>query len=222
MAESLLNKIAIVTGAGQGIGKAAALRLAKEGAVVVVAEYNPETARNVVEELKAMDRRASAYTIDIGDTQAVRDMVSAVAGKCGRLDILVNNAGITSVMPFLEMTEEVWDAIMRVNLRGAFFALQAGAAQMVRQVPEHVKAAGKSDACYGKIVNISSISGQAGRPLAPHYAASKAALINITQTAALALAPYGINVNAVAPGVVATPMWDRLDLEYGRLSGDRP
>jgi D-sorbitol dehydrogenase (acceptor) len=100
--------------------------------------------------------------------------------------------------------------------------MQAGATQMVQQVPEHVKNAGKADACYGKIVNITSISGQGPRPLAPHYAASKAAIINLTHTAAMALAPYGINVNAISPGVVVTPMWDQLDLEYGKLSGAKP
>lgn len=93
---------------------------------------------------------------------------------------------------------------------------------MVRQLPEEIKKAGKADRCYGKIVNMASISGQGGRPLAPHYAASKAALINLTQSAALAMAPYGINVNAVAPGLVHTPMWDRLDLEYGKFSGAGP
>ena len=117
------------------------------------------------------------------------------------------------------MSEHDWDAVMRVNLRGTYFCLEAGAAQMVSQVPEQVKAAGRADGCYGKIVNITSISGQGGRPLAPHYAASKAALINITQSAALALAPYGINVNSVCPGVVITPMWDKLDVDYGRVVG---
>ena len=90
---------------------------------------------------------------------------------------------------------------------------------MVAQVPDDIKQAGKSPRSYGKIVNLTSISGQGGRPLAPHYAASKAAIINITQSAALALAPYGINVNAVSPGVVVTPMWDKLDEERGRLTG---
>ncbi len=130
----------------------------------------------------------------------------------------MNNAGVNSVAPFLKMPEEDWDRVMRVNVRGTYFCLEAGAAQMVSQVPEHVKAAG-ADGCYGKIVNMTSISGQAGRPLAPHYAASKAALINITQSAALALAPYGINVNSVCPGVVVTPMWDTLDVDYGRALG---
>ncbi len=222
MVETLVGKIAIVTGAGQGIGKETALRLSREGATVVVAEFNPDTANSVAEEIKSAGGQALAYPIDIGDTPAVREMVGRVVERFGLLDILVNNAGVNNVLPFLEMTESVWDHLMRVNLRGTFFCLQAGALQMVRQAPEQVRAAGKADACYGKIVNLASISGQAGRPLASHYAASKAAIINITQSAALALAPYGVNVNAVAPGIVSTPMWDQLDRQYGAISGSAP
>ncbi len=222
MEQRLVDKVAIVTGAGQGIGRAIALRLAAEGAHVVVAEFNTVTAQGVAAEVEAVGRRALAYPVDIGDTKATRAMIDEVVAAFGRLDILVNNAGVNSVAPFLKMREEDWDRVMRVNLRGSYFCLEAGATQMVSQVPEHVKVSGQADACYGKIVNMTSISGQAGRPLAPHYAASKAALINITQSAAMALAPYGINVNSVCPGVVVTPMWDMLDREYGRVSGVAP
>jgi NAD(P)-dependent dehydrogenase (short-subunit alcohol dehydrogenase family) len=219
MTEELRNKIAIVTGAGQGIGRETALLLAQKGATVVIAEYNPHTANAVADEIKALEGSSWVYRIDIGDTAALRKLVSDVADQFGRLDILVNNAGINNAVHLLEMTEDRWDEMMRINLRGTFFCLQAGALQMIRQIPEDIKKAGKTERCYGKIVNMASISGQAGRPLAPHYAASKAAIINITQSAALALAPYGINVNAVSPGVVITPMWDRLDLEYRKITG---
>jgi NAD(P)-dependent dehydrogenase (short-subunit alcohol dehydrogenase family) len=222
MEQRLGGKVAIVTGAGQGLGRAIALRLAREGAHVVVGEYNSQTARSVTAEIEACGVRGIAYPVDVGDTAATRAMIAETVQTLGRLDILVNNAGVTGVAPFLTMQESEWDRIMRVNLRGTYFCLEAGAAQMVSQVPEHVKEAGRAEACYGKIVNMTSISGQGGRPLAPHYAASKAALINVTQTAALALAPYGINVNSVCPGVVATPMWDKLDESYGRLSGAKP
>ncbi len=218
----LEDKIAIVTGAGQGIGKATELRLAAEGAHIVIAEYNPQSAKTTAAEIEALGRQALSYPIDISQTAEIRQMVQNIVAKFGRIDILVNNAGISEVRPFLEMTEEAWDRIIRVNERGFFFCLQAVSAQMVRQVPETVKEDGKADTSYGKIVNLTSISGQRGRPLSPHYAASKAAVINISQSAALALAPYGINVNAVSPGVVATPMWDQLARARGPVTGRKP
>ncbi|MGH7419956.1 MAG: SDR family oxidoreductase, partial [Candidatus Rokuibacteriota bacterium] len=102
------------------------------------------------------------------------------------------------------------------------FCLQTAAAQMIAQLPEAVKAAGRAERSHGKIVNLSSISGRRGRPLAAHYAASKAAVISLTQSAALALGPYNVNVNAICPGVVPTPMWEQIDLDRGRLFGLRP
>jgi len=219
MTKVLSGKVAIVTGAGQGIGKATALLLAKEGAVLVVAEYNPETAKQTASEIESLGQQAIAYPIDISSVSAIKKMVRDVVDEFGRIDILVNNAGISEVRPFFDMTEDAWEKIYRVNEKGSFFCLQEVARQMVAQVPKDVKKAGRSGSCYGKIVNLTSISGQGGRPLAPHYAASKAAIINITQSAALALAPFGINVNAVSPGVVVTPMWDKLDEERGRLTG---
>ncbi len=218
----LSGKVAIVTGAGQGIGKATALRLAREGADVVVAEYNMETARAAASDIRALGRHALAYHIDVSDVKMVRKMAKDVVERFGRIDILVNNAGVSEIKPFMEITEVDWDRITRVNEKGLFFCLQAVAAQMIEQVPEEVKKAGKADRSYGKIVNLTSISGQRGRPLHPHYAASKAAVISITQSAALALAPYGINVNAVSPGVVKTPLWKQLDAERARLTGARP
>ncbi|MGQ0551021.1 MAG: SDR family NAD(P)-dependent oxidoreductase [Armatimonadota bacterium] len=217
-----MGRVAIVTGAGQGIGKAIALRLAGGGADVVVAEYNPESAAGVAAEIQALGPRALAYPMDVADITAVRKMVDAVVRQHGRIDILVNNAGVTQTKPMLKVTEEDWDRVVDVNQRGLFFCLQAVAAQMVRQVPEEVKAAGRAQRSFGKIVNLSSISGRRGRPLAAHYAATKAAVISITQSAALALAPYNINVNAVSPSVVPTAMWEEIDRDRGRLLGLAP
>ena len=222
MERRLAGKIAIVTGAGQGIGKVIALRLAREGAAVVVAEYNPETAEAVAAEIASEGERALSYPVDASRAEAVRRMVADVVRAFGRIDILVNNAGVMQTKPLLNLTEEDWDRIGDVNQRGLFFCLQAIAAQMIAQVPEEVKAAGRAERSYGKIVNLSSISGRRGRPLAAHYAASKAAVISITQSAALALAPYNINVNAVCPGIVPTPMWQQIDVDRGRLFGLRP
>jgi acetoin reductase-like protein len=218
----LAGKTAIVTGAGQGIGKGIALRLAGEGAAVIVAEYNPQTARAAAAEVEARGGRALAYPVDVADAEAVRRLVRDSVGAFGRIDILVNNAAVMQTKPLMDVTPDDWDRVVAVNERGLFFCLQAVAAQLIAQVPEAVRAAGRAEHSHGKIVNLSSISGRRGRPLAAPYAASKAAVISITQSAALALAPYGINVNAVCPGVVPTPMWEQIDRDRARLLGLRP
>lgn len=222
MERRLAGKIVIVTGAGQGIGKGIALRLAREGAAVVVAEFNPETAATAAAEIQSGGERALSYPVDVSRAEAVRRLVADVVRAFGRIDILVNNAGVMQTKPLLDLTEEDWDRIIDVNQRGLFLCLQAVATQMVAQVPDEVKTAGRAERSYGKIVNLSSISGRRGRPLAAHYAASKAAVISLTQSAALALAPYNINVNAVCPGVVPTPMWQQIDRDRGRLFGLKP
>lgn len=204
------GKVAIVTGAGQGIGLGVALRLAQEGAHVVIAEYNRDNAHKAAEACSKFTR-ALAYPIDIGDTDQIVQMVRDVVAEFGRIDQLVNNAGVLETLPLFDLTPEKWDWLQRVNQRGLFFCLQAVAKQMVAQVPDAVKAAGKADHSYGKIVNFSSIAGRSGRPYAAHYSAAKWATISITQSAAGYLAPYNINVNAVCPGVVPTPMWDEID-----------
>jgi acetoin reductase-like protein len=205
------GKIAIVTGAGQGIGRGVAKRFAQEGAHVVIAEYNKANAESVAQELSALGPEALAYPIDIGDTAQIEQMVRDVVARFGRIDILVNNAGVLETLPLFDLTPEKWDWLQRVNQRGLFFCLQAVAKQMVAQVPDEVKQAGRADRSYGKIVNFSSVAGRSGRPYAAHYSAAKWAVISITQSAAAYLAPYNINVNAVCPGVVPTPMWDDID-----------
>lgn len=240
MEQRLSGKVAIVTGAGQGIGKGIALRLAREGADVVVAEYNSETAASTAHEIEATYQRALAYPVDISDVGAVRQMVDDVVAEFGHIDILVNNAGVLHTKPMMELTETDWDYVVDVNQRGLFFCLQAVAAQMIRQLPDELKAsqspadvmtirqdqASRQDpeevGSFGKIVNLSSISGRRGRPLSTHYAATKAAIINITQSAALALAPYRINVNAVCPGIVTTPLWEKIDQDRVQLFGAKP
>ncbi|MBK9751320.1 MAG: glucose 1-dehydrogenase [Chloroflexi bacterium] len=204
------GKVAIVTGAGQGIGRGVALRFAQEGAHVVIAEYNAANARAAADECSQYTR-ALAYPVDIGDTDQIAKMVADVVAEFGHIDILVNNAGVLETLPLFDLTPEKWDWLQRVNQRGLFFCLQTVAKQMVTQIPDEVKAAGKADRSYGKIVNFSSIAGRSGRPYAAHYSAAKWATISITQSAAGYLAPYNINVNAVCPGVVPTPMWDDID-----------
>lgn len=209
------GKVAIVTGAGQGIGRGIALRLAEEGARVVIAEFNAANAESVAAECRAFGVESLAYPIDIGDVEQIEKMVSDVVAKFGRIDQLVNNAGLSKPAKLFDVTPELWDPITRVNQRGLFFCLQAVAKQMVAQIPDEVKQAGKADRSYGKIVNFSSVAGRSGRPFDPAYSASKWAVISITQSAALYLAPYNINVNAVCPGMVITPMWENIDRVQG-------
>jgi meso-butanediol dehydrogenase / (S,S)-butanediol dehydrogenase / diacetyl reductase len=234
------GKIAIVTGAGQGIGKGIALRLAREGATVIIAEYNAEPAAAAAREVLSLGGIAVDYPIDITDVAAVGRMVAEAAERFGHVDILVNNAGVVQTKPMLELTEADWDRVVDVCQRGTFFVTQAVARQMVTQVPAALQAAAQAPAdivsmgraapedtsslagSYGKIVNLSSVSGRRGRPLQTHYAAAKAAIISLTQSAALALAPYRINVNAVCPGIVPTPMWEQIDRDRGQLFGARP
>jgi NAD(P)-dependent dehydrogenase (short-subunit alcohol dehydrogenase family) len=216
------GKIAIVTGAGQGIGLGIAERFTREGAHVVVAEINRDTVYSAAEHLSSLGREAMAYPMDVGDLDQIDQMVRDVVARFGKIDILINNAGLSNKASFFELTPEIWDTLQRVNQRGLFFCLQAVARQMVAQIPDDVKQAGRADRSYGKIINLSSIAGRRGRADALHYSVSKSAVITITQGAALALAPYNINVNAICPSVVPTQMWDNLDKAMGAANGLPP
>ncbi len=244
MEQRLRDKVAIVTGSGQGIGRGIAQRLAREGAHVVIAEYSAKNATAVAQEIETAGGRALAYRIDISDVAAVQKMVDDVAMQLGHIDILVNNAGVIQTKPMLDLTEADWDRVLDVNLRGTFFLIQAVARQMIQQVPEALRQAASKPAdilstkqqeataesavaeplaaSYGKIVSLSSVAGRRGRSWQTHYAASKAGIISLTQSTALALAPYRINANAVCPGIVPTPMWQQIDKEKGQLFGAKP
>src|SRR5512135_377520 len=153
MEHNLLDKIAIVTGAGQGIGKGVALRLARAGAHVVVAEFNSETADATAAEIRALERRALAYPIDLSQVEQIQPMVDRVVGDFGRIDILVNCAGRVQTKYLLDLTPEEWDRVVNTNMRGLFFCLQAVARQMVAQVPEEIRSADRAPHSFGKIVN---------------------------------------------------------------------
>ncbi len=209
------DQVAIITGAGQGIGRGVARRFAEEGARVVIAEYNRANAEDAAAEINGMGAEALAYPIDIGDVAQIEAMVQAVVAQFGRIDVLVNNAGLSQPGPLFDLTEASWDAVNRVNLRGLFFCLQIVAKQMVAQIAEDVKQAGRAERSYGKIVNFSSVAGRGGRPYDAAYSATKWGVISITQSAARYLAPYNINVNAVCPGLVPTPMWENIDRVQG-------
>lgn len=190
----LNGKIALVTGAAKGIGRAIALALAAEGAVVVV-NYNGsrERAEQTLEEIRALGADGCVYQCNVADTEAALAMVKEVTARYGRLDILVNNAGITRDNLIMKMSEEDFDAVINANLKGCFNTIKAVSRQMLKQRA-------------GRIINITSVSGILGNAGQANYAASKAGIIGLTKTMARELASRGITVNAVAPGFVDTDM----------------
>jgi meso-butanediol dehydrogenase/(S,S)-butanediol dehydrogenase/diacetyl reductase len=209
---TLAGRITLVTGAGRGIGRAIALRYARDGATVVVTDIDVVLAEAVTAEIVAAGGTAASMRCDVSDPDQSVAAVDFAIDRFGRLDVLVNNAGVVRVQPFLKVQPEDWDFIHAVNSRGLFFAVQAGAKQMLRQ---DAPAPGRP---RGKIVNVASIAGRSGRPMFAAYAASKAAAISVTQSAALAFAP-DITVNAICPGVVETEMWRTIDREWTSHDG---
>lgn len=190
------NRTAIVTGARRGIGRAIALALAREGANVVVSDISQEDCEKVITEIEGLGRRGLALKCDVTSRTEVEDMVTRAVAEFGKLDILVNNAGIITFKPFLELTDEDWDNIMNVNLKGQFLCARAVAKEMIKNK-------------WGRIINIASISsGGCGIafPLIAHYTASKGGVMALTEALALELTPQGINVNAICPGAVDTDM----------------
>jgi 3-oxoacyl-[acyl-carrier protein] reductase len=190
----LKGKVALVTGAGRGIGKATAILLAKEGADVVVNDVDLQSVRETADEIRAMGCEALPIKADVSDKAQVRKMVGSIINAFKKIDILVNNAGIFSSVPLIDMTEDEWDKVMEVNLKGVFVCSQAVMKFMIKQHS-------------GKIVNIASLAGKVGGIYAgAHYAASKAGGICLTKSLAKQLAQYNINVNAVAPALIETDM----------------
>ena len=217
MSQRFLGRYAVVTGAAQGIGKACAIRLASEGANIAIVDLDAEHAKETADEIQRLGVKAIGFGADVSQLSSIQAVVGAISNRFGRIDILINCAGVVQNKPFLEVTEDDWDRIIDVNQKGTTFFTQAVAKIMIGGIPEdEVEYSGK---CNGKIVNFSSISGRRGRELHVHYAASKAAIINITQSSALAFAPHGINVNAVSPSVVMTAMWEQNDKEKSAILG---
>ncbi len=201
----LENKVAIVTGGAQGMGRAIALRLAQEGARVVIADLGREAAQRTANEIAASGGQAVGVVADVRDQAQVRSMIDTAVAQYGGLDILVNNAGVGRILPFLETTEQDWDFMFDVNCKGLLWCSQAAARVMIEQ--------GRG----GKIINLASQAGRRGEALALAYCASKACVISVTQSTALALAPHKINVNAIAPGIVDTPFWVEVDKQFAKL-----
>lgn len=211
----LNDKVVLVTGAGRNIGRAIALEMAQRGARVGVVDLDHESAESVAAEIQSVGGHAYAYKIDVSNKEQVDASVDQVTEKFGRLDVMVNNAGISYAIPFLEVTESDWDRFHAINTKGALFGTQAAARMMIDKGIE------------GRIINIASINAKGGRPLLAPYGASKAAVINLSQSAALALAPHKITVNCLCPGAVDTAMFDGYcnqlkDLaEAGRISEEQ-
>jgi D-sorbitol dehydrogenase (acceptor) len=203
----LEGKVAAITGAGSGMGKAIAHAFAREGAKVVVADLNRAAAEQVADDIGGAGGEAVAVEVDVRDQAQAQAMVDAAVEFFGGLDILVNNAGVGKIIPFLETTDEDWDFMFDVNCKGMLWCSQAAARQMIAQ--------GRG----GKIINLASQAGRRGEALVLAYCASKACVISMTQSMALALAEHKINVNGIAPGIVDTPFWVEVDKQFAKLLG---
>jgi 3-oxoacyl-[acyl-carrier protein] reductase len=197
---SLKDKVALVTGASQGIGRATALALAEAGAKVAVAARSADKLASLVSEIEAKGGEGLAVTMDVADAAQVKAGFQQVLAKFGKLDILVNNAAITRDTLALRMKLEDWDAVLRTNLTGAYLCVQQALGAMLRQRS-------------GRIINLSSVVAETGNAGQANYVASKAGLIGLTRAIAVEVASRSITVNAVAPGFIETPMTDPLSQE---------
>ena len=191
------KKIALVTGAARGIGQAIALQLAGDGADLALCDVKAEWLEETAGKVRALGRRAEVYAMDVANGAAVGEAVAKIVADFGRIDVLVNNAGITRDTLLIRMTEEDWDAVLDINLKGAFLVTKAVVKTMMKQRS-------------GSIVNIASVVGIMGNPGQANYTASKAGLIALTKTTAKELGSRNIRVNAVAPGFIRTAMTDKL------------
>ena len=188
-----MSKVIIVTGGAGGIGSEICRCLAADGLRVVVADYAKEAAEKVAADIGRANGDAIAVKVDVGSKESVADMMNQAVAKYGQVDIVFNGAGVMTRMPVVELPEEEWDRVLRINLKGTFLCSQAAAKHMIPKK-------------QGRIINIASGRGVAGQPRSAHYAASKAGVIAFTKSLAGELAPYDITVNAICPGATDTPM----------------
>jgi 3-oxoacyl-[acyl-carrier protein] reductase len=204
----LKDRKAIVTGAGQGIGRSIALKMAQEGADVVIAEWKSGTGNQTKKEVEALGRRALFFPVDVADQRQVKGMVEEVLKIWGKIDILVNNAGFDRGGTLLKVKEEDWDAVLGVHLKGTLNCIQAVASHMIGNR-------------YGKIVNISSIYGRSGGIAAISYSSAKAGIIGLTKSVAQELGRYQVNVNVILPGLILTPTIAKMAEKYKNMIIDR-
>ncbi|MBV8567709.1 MAG: glucose 1-dehydrogenase [Methylobacteriaceae bacterium] len=195
----LQDRVVIVTGGAQGLGEGIARRLSEEAASVVIADINGAKAKSVADSLIQEGQQAIAVTLDVAERQQMRDAIQTTVERFGRLDVMFNNAGFNRPLPFMEVDEDNFNSIMRVNAYGVLVGTQEAARQMIAQ------------GSGGKIINTASIAGRQGYADFAPYCASKASVISLTQAGAREFAKNRITVNAFAPGVVLTPLWDGLE-----------
>jgi 3-oxoacyl-[acyl-carrier protein] reductase len=189
----LENKIAVITGAGRGIGRAIALKFAAEGADIACVSRTAENSEKVAAEVRALGRKAWAHAVDVADASGVSAAAEKILAECGRVDVLVNNAGVTRDGLLMRMSDADWDTVLDTNLKGAFLFTKAFARAFVKQRA-------------GRIINVSSVIGLIGNAGQANYAASKAGLIGFTRSVARELASRNITANAIAPGFIETDM----------------
>lgn len=204
---SIEGKVALVTGAGQGIGRGIALRLAKDGADIAIADLNEEKMRAVADEVRALGRKATIFKVDVTKRDDVYAAIDHAEKELGGFDIIVNNAGIAQIQPLADVTPEEIDKILKVNVQGVLWGIQAAAKKF------------KDRKQKGKIINASSIAGHEGYALLGIYSATKFAVRALTQAAAKEYASAGITVNAYCPGVVGTDMWVEIDRRMAEITG---
>lgn len=209
----LQGKSVIVTGAGRGIGRGIALRLAQDGANVAVSDINFDNATKVAEEIAALGVKTFATSTDVTLEKEVNELVDRTVAEFGRLDVMVANAGIANIKMSLEMTPEEWDQIFAVNCRGVFLCDKAAAQQMIKQGHNGTPGSG------GRIINCASIAAHSGFSILAAYSATKFAVRGFTQALAKELGPHKINVNAYCPGIVGTDMWTLIDEKMGPYLG---
>jgi 3-oxoacyl-[acyl-carrier protein] reductase len=206
----LEGKVVLITGGGRGIGREIALLLAKEGADIVIWDVNPQDTEKTVKDIEALGRKALAGQVDVTDFAMVEEGINKILDKFGKIDILVNNAGITKDNLLLRMSQQEWDAVINVNLKGTFNCTKAVSKPLIKQRA-------------GKIINIASIIGIIGNAGQANYSASKAGIIALTKSAAKELAGRNINVNAIAPGFIQTEMTAKLSEELkAKMLGNIP
>jgi 3-oxoacyl-[acyl-carrier protein] reductase len=198
---SLSGRVAFVTGASQGIGRACALKLATEGATVAVAARNQDKLNELVNEIIAAGGKAAAFTLDVTDDEQVKSAIKSAIAQFGKIDVLVNNAGITRDQLVLRMKRADWDSVLQTNLTSAYLCTQQVTSSMLKQR-------------WGRIINITSVFGQMGQAGQANYSASKAGLIGLTMAIARELGSRNITCNAVAPGFIETAMTEALGEEF--------